>query len=351
MSRQPREIPTLQLHENGNYYAHWYDAAANRTKRKTLETRDPAEASKRFGQFLIGGPPDARGHAGLTVRQALGDYRREHVEAIDDKGRPRVTDVERQLTIISHLTNYFGEDGMLSIGPVESRGYVAARRKGEIGGGKTRGPRAGSDSTIRRELNCLVAAFNHAIKWGRLPADTRARIELPAEAPVEEIKWLTKEQVSRAIAAASGDLKDFMVLAYYTAARRASIERLTRSQVDLQHGRINLAQDGARVTKKRKPIVPIYAEIRPTVERLMNRGQERLLGSANFYRPFIRLMEGMGITAHPHMLRHSRATHLLQDGEDIYMVARLLGDTVATVDRVYAHSTPEFLMTKKRAAI
>jgi site-specific recombinase XerD len=48
------------------------------------------------------------------------------------------------------------------------------------------------------------------------------------------------------------------------------------------------------------------------------------------------------------MIRHSRASHLLQDGEDLWKVARLLGDTVATVERVYAHVLPEHLMTESK---
>jgi len=45
----------------------------------------------------------------------------------------------------------------------------------------------------------------------------------------------------------------------------------------------------------------------------------------------------------PHILRHSRATHLLQEGIAIFAVARLLGDSVATVERVYAHCSVAYL--------
>ncbi len=45
------------------------------------------------------------------------------------------------------------------------------------------------------------------------------------------------------------------------------------------------------------------------------------------------VMEG----AHPHRLRHTYATHLLEAGVPIHHVAELLGDTVATVESTYSH--------------
>ena len=36
---------------------------------------------------------------------------------------------------------------------------------------------------------------------------------------------------------------------------------------------------------------------------------------------------------------------MLMDGEDIYKVARLLGDTVPTVLKTYAHATVDYLKT------
>jgi integrase len=41
--------------------------------------------------------------------------------------------------------------------------------------------------------------------------------------------------------------------------------------------------------------------------------------------------------AHPHRLRHSYATHLLEAGTPIHHVAELLGDSVATVEATYSH--------------
>ncbi len=47
---------------------------------------------------------------------------------------------------------------------------------------------------------------------------------------------------------------------------------------------------------------------------------------------------GRAVTGtHPHRLRHSYATHLLEAGAPIHHVAELLGDSVATVEQTYSH--------------
>jgi hypothetical protein len=43
--------------------------------------------------------------------------------------------------------------------------------------------------------------------------------------------------------------------------------------------------------------------------------------------------------------RRRNKMHMLMDGEDPYKVAKLLGDTLATAERVYGHYDVDYLKT------
>ncbi len=345
MPRKSREIPWLENRPNGYWYACWYDKTARRTHAVTMGTKDAGQAQTRFADFLLHGSEirEPTRLAGLTVAQVLDDYLREHVSE-------KVIDKERQHDAAAHLKAFFGTEPIQSIDIPASRRYRAARRAGEIGGGKRRHAKAGSDATIRRELVVLNAAAKHALKWRRIEPKDLPSIDLPADTR-REAPWLLWDDIARAIEQAPTlRLRRFVKILYYTAARRGSIESLTKFQIDLRAGRINLrAPDEStlkRQSKKRRPIVPIHPEIRPDIEQLLNESpNEFLFGDArDMYRPFVEHLESLGFDAtNPHILRHSRATHLLQSGVSIYDVAKLLGDTVATVERVYGHHCPEYL--------
>lgn len=353
MARPRKDVPWIEKRRD-TYYVFWYEeaqGASPRLKRISLRTTDSVEAKKCYAAFLaneeaIFGPPGQP--AKISVKAVLRSYEREHV--MTDK----VVDKIRALDAIANLVSYFGNTPISEVDIPASRGYAEARRLGACGGGRKLRRRApeGSDPTIRRELVVLKAAAGHALRWRRITVAEMPSIELPQEAACKEI-WLTQAELALAFSHATGRLKDFMVVAYYTGARRASIEALTKFQVDLAQGRINLSSphesSAQRRSKKRRPVVPIDAKLRPTLERLMAESpNEWVFGDCqDQYRAFNEHMTAIGLEdkAFPHILRHSRATHLLQSGVNIYDVAKLLGDTVATVERVYGHHSADYLAT------
>lgn len=275
-------------------------------------------------------PSEAGADTRLTVERVVTLYLAEHVEE-------KVVDKGRQGRCIDHVLQHLRDTPIADIDIPFSRRYLKIRRQ-----------EGAANSTVRRELNTLIAAANHCRRWRHMSGDQMPMIELPEIPAGEEVKWFSKDQLRTIFSACKeGRLACFIRIAYYTAGRRNSIERLRRTQIDLVQERIHLALPGERVTKKRRPTVPLYPEIRPSVDWLMQHsGTEFLFGTTrNFYRPFSHLCTSLGFYGHPHMLRHSRATHMLHDGESIYKVAKLLGDSVATVERVYGHSSTAFLST------
>lgn len=361
MARPRREEPVLKRRENGIWYAVWYDPGLKRERRQSLDTSDHPAACIKFAEFLVKGPDDPRAKPGvpglktLTVADVLDFYEKDHLNA---KEGPVAK--ERQLFAIAALKAFFKDKRIDEVTIDLSRAYRAGRNKGLVG---ARG-RCVGDATVRRELGVLVAAANHALAWKRIGADDIPRVELPTEpAALEKKPWLTKASIRLAIEKADADLRDFIVLAYYWGSRREAVEGLRAVQVDLQHGTVDLHPPGARRTKKRKPIVPIYPEVRPTLERRLMATEDYLFPAGShlakrpyseFYSAFktlcerhqIEAVDGAGDIPWPHLLRHSRATHMLMDGESLYKVAKLLGDTVATVERVYGHHSVEFLATR-----
>lgn len=348
------------FYRRGVLNASWYAPALKRVRTISLRTSDPTaayamlqvkkaelgirdEMAREFEKPL----PPMRPEGPLSVRQALVDYYQEHV-----LGSGKVADKVRQEQAITHLTPGFRNMLLRDVDIPACRAYRDARRSGRIGGRSRYSSerRRACDATIRRELAVLRAAANHALRWKRILPNEMPTFELPSGAKRHvEQPFFTRYQIATLIfAAPDAYLREVTLVGYLWGARRQAVLSLVKSQVHLDRPVpiVDLARPGEPATKKRRPKVPIFPQIRGIIERRYNAANDndaRLFGEPrDYYSGFVKHCERQGFAGNPHMLRHSRATHLLEAGVSPYKVAGLLGDTVSTIERVYGHHSPEF---------
>lgn len=353
---KPNTGPRLKLNERGIYEIHWTEAG--RSRRSSTRTSDIGSAQKVLGAFLTIGAAQERSATGgpLLVMDALGDpdttdgadYWHEHVV-------PNVVDKVSARQAVKKLQGHFGPLAVAGIMPADVGAYVAARRAGRIG-------RPSVNHTISKELAFLNAAINHAVKKRRLPKGDAPFIESPGTSPPRD-RWLEIAELNRLLDAAlepsgpragSADklprIYRFIALAYGTAARKQSVLELQRGQIDRVRGLIYLNPKGRNQTKKRRATIPISDWLRPILDRILEQVPQRddayLLDHPGciytaFDRAVVRARLGEDVT--PHVLRHTKATHMAQAGVDLWEIAGVLGDTLATVEKTYAHHHPDYL--------
>lgn len=348
MADKTHRLPTLKSIK-GIWHFCWNDGEAHK---ESFSTRDLSVAQARFVERLerhLGSPAK---DSNLTVSTALNLYLNEHVQ-------PNLPTSQYVENCMMPLHAYFGHMPLKNVGVPECRGYYNARKSGVLSKGKP-----AMSSTAGKELRVLRAAANHAVKWKHM---------LPSEMPTFDITaedagkgaWLFPDELKRLrIAAASIGSPDFPMrtlafvdIAYFTGARKDAVETLEWYQVDMDKGRIDLLKRNTKQTKKRRPTVPIDPRLRAALNLCAaNRKDDYVIRGGNaidYAFQKAAAIAGLSMLPErngrpeapltPHVLRHSRASHLLQDGKPIWTVAKLLGDSVVTVERVYGHHSTDNL--------
>jgi integrase/recombinase XerD len=145
---------------------------------------------------------------------------------------------------------------------------------------------------------------------------------------------------------------------YATGMRVSELIGLKRSSVDDREGFVRVFGKGSK-----ERIVPIGRSALKWVERYLSKvrgklsrsgkGQEALFLNARG-RPMSRMsiwnivrsnsvQSGLKKEVHPHTLRHSFATHLLEGGADLRAVQEMLGHSDIATTQIYTHIDREYL--------
>lgn len=167
----------------------------------------------------------------------------------------------------------------------------------------------------------------------------------PGDDPERGAQPFKADELQKLRQAAGADLLAFLLLRW-TGMRGSDVVGLRWEEIDWDAREIN------RLTLKRRKrvVLPIHTELFFALEierdRRKAQPEDRVLLSPLTARPLTRprlyeRMLGLGrragvLNAHPHRFRDSFSVDLLARGASPYDVAKLLGDTVETVEKHYA---------------
>lgn len=229
--------------------------------------------------------------------------------------------------------------------------------------GKTYSPRPMTAKTVRRKLSALRAFFRYEMREGRLSEDPTEAVaapkigsRLPVFVPGYQMDELLDNREE-----AKNDFKTFrdlmiLMMAYCTGMRRSELVALTLDDLDMGGKVIRITGKGDK-----QRIVPMLDELVEEVERYLQARKEHLQGkkhSAFFitdagnpanekyiYRHVKQsLAQVTSLTKRsPHVLRHSFATALLNNGACIEAIRELLGHSNLAATQIYTHNSFESL--------
>lgn len=215
-----------------------------------------------------------------------------------------------------------------------------------------------SGRSINRKTAALKSYYKFLVRIGRIqtsplaghrPIKSARKVEVPFSE--DEMQRLLAEWPE---ADTYEDLRDQLIveLLYTTGMRRAELIGLTLSDLDLGRGTLKVL--GKR---NKERILPLLKGMAPRIGRYLEaRAAEFpeaasdhffLTGSGNkvydtlVYRIINKYLSKVSAKSKksPHILRHTFATHLLNQGADMNSVKELLGHTSLASTQVYTHNS------------
>ncbi len=236
------------------------------------------------------------------------------------------------------------------------------------------GPRS-----IARRLSAVRRYFRWQVRTGRLALDPSATLRAP-RATGRLPKVLDQEQLNHLLEvspepspadAAHPELAEairwrddaVLELLYGSGLRVSELCGLTPGDLDFERGLVRVWGKGS---KQRQ--VPLSEPSVAAIRRWLNNGRVRLAGPEAGPSVFVnrrgrplsrhdvgRLLDTRSsVPTHPHALRHTFATHLLDGGADLRSVQELLGHQDLATTQIYTHVSRErmqavFAQTHPRA--
>ena len=224
-----------------------------------------------------------------------------------------------------------------------------------------------SKRSCKRRLSSLRHFFKYLYNRGQIKDNPFVFISAPKidkrlphvlyKEQIEEIFRLNRQRTDELA------YRDQAIIStlYFSGIRASELCALTMQDVSLKQRLIRV--EHGKGNKER--IVPINSECREDIEKYLKYSRNEFLAKTKMnpdklfltrngepisLRTLERILDnielktGTFVNLHPHILRHSFATHLLENGADLRVIQELLGHESINATQVYTHVTEEAMV-------
>ena len=231
-----------------------------------------------------------------------------------------------------------GKSGWAALTTVDVQGFAAWCHRNGLSG-----------RSIQRRLSALRSLLDFLVREGFADGNPARSVRAPKFAR-RLPKALEPDEVSSLLDGAPPEryeaVRDhaMLELLYSSGLRLAEVQGLSLGDLDLRAGLVSVLGKGSK-----RRIVPVGGKARAALGRWLavRRGGDgtavfvtrsgRRLGSRAIQERVRRFARQHGLELHPHMLRHSFASHLLESSGDLRAVQELLGHADIGTTQVYTH--------------
>jgi len=251
-----------------------------------------------------------------------------------------VNSYQRDLQRLQQFCNEQQIEHWLNIQPSDIRQHIATRHRKGIG-----------STSLQRELSAIRSFYNYLVKRNWMEQNPAKQIPAPKQAR-KLPKTLDVDQISGLLEALPDSILEIRDLAmfelfYSSGLRLSELVAINIEDIDLkEHSlRIRKGKGGKQrdlpVGSKAIKAINTWLTQRPhtTEAALFTSQRGNRLGQRSIQ---LRLQQwcrkkGLDEQVHPHMLRHSFASHLLESSQDIRAVQELLGHSNISTTQIYTH--------------
>lgn len=229
----------------------------------------------------------------------------------------------------------------------------------------------GARSCARR-LSALRGFYRYCLEHEIVEYNPFAYISSPKK-PVRYPKALSLEQVNQ-LFLANAKRDDFLMLRdqailellYASGMRASEIVKLVPQQIDYPNRIIRVYGKGnkermvpfgvtaetamKRYFKELRPLLLVRNKGVETAFFVNDRGRKLTVRGLEYILKEVEMKTGYNYGLHPHELRHTFATHLLEGGADLRLIQELLGHASLNTTQIYTHVSQESMRMQYDAA-